>query len=394
MLCVEHKLAACVLLAGGCVEPSGRHQSWSPTIGTAEEDGDDDGGTDLDIEPIDESSSGAAGDIEEGGNEGFECTGDDAQECECIGLPGSVGVQFCEDGLWGKCMCNDAGTDDGGSTGSVEPTDDSGGEDDGTTGEPAPTEVCFPGADESYTTCFELAYFDPDAPPADYEYPDALGGDPNYRRPVAFIDLDAIDGTTAVAPNFTLQELAQAYKGRWGIVQPHAVESLQELRDLAGPLNVNSGYRSPAYNAEIGGAGYSRHMYGDGFDLDPVSVSIDELEALCVGGGGMLVEYETHVHCDWRDHAVAVEFFGPPDAAAPHEPELVATVESDGSALVTSIAGFDEGEPVRRWTARDADGRVLVIAAGRSFVPPRGTARVDVVVGRAVHASWVPGRIP
>jgi hypothetical protein len=391
MFCVGRKVAPFFLLAAGCVEPTGRgHQAWAPTVGAAEEEGDDDGESDLDIEPIDESST-FVGD-EEGGNEGFDCVGDDAQECECIGDPGSIGVQFCEDGLWGKCMCQVDPTAGGGSTGSVETGDEGseveGGEEE--TGEPAPTEVCFPGADDSYTTCFELTYFDPDAPPAGYEYPAALGGDANYRRPIAFIDLDSIDGTTAVAPNFLLQELAQAFKGRWAIVQPHAVESLQELRDLGGPLNVNSGYRSPAYNAEVGGAGYSRHMYGDGFDVDPVSVTIDELEALCVGGGGMLVEYETHVHCDWRDHAVAVEFFGPPDAAAPHEPELVATVEHDGTRLVTSVAGFDEGEPVRRWTARDAEGRVIVVAAGRSFVPPRGTARVEVVVGRVVHASWVP----
>jgi hypothetical protein len=381
-------VAAFVLFAG-CAESSGRpHNGWSPTVGGAE---DDDGGqTGLDIEPLD-SSSTFVGD-EEGGNEGFDCNGDDAQECDCLAQPGT-GVQFCEDGVWGECMCESAGSEGEGTTGTAGPSDESsevGGYDD-TTGEPAATEVCFPGADGSYDTCFTLHAMDPDAPAAGYEYPAALGGDPNYRRPIAFIDLEELDGTTNVAPNFTLEELAQAYKGRWAIVQPHAVESLQALREAAGPLNVNSGYRSPDYNADIGGAGYSRHMYGDGFDLDPVSVTVDALETLCESDGGVLVEYETHVHCDWRLDDVAVEFFGPPDAAAPVAPAFAASIERDGTRLVVHADGFDEGEPVRRWTAVDAHERVLTVFVGRSFIAPPGTVRVDVLVGRRASASIPTG---
>ena len=382
MGCVGRAVAASIVFAG-CAESSGRpHAAWTGTVA----DADDDAGpeTGLDIEHID-SSTTFVGD-EEGGNEGFDCTGDDAQECDCLEQPGT-GVQFCEDGVWGECMCESPDGD--GTTGGGEPGDESsdGGEPDDSTGSPAPTEVCFPGADESYGTCFALHAFDPDAPPAGYEYPAALGGDPNYRRPIAFIDLEELDGSTSVAPNFTLEELAQAYKGRWAIVQPHAIESLQALRDAAGPLNVNSGYRSPAYNADIGGAGYSRHMYGDGFDLDPTGVTIDQLEALCEGEGGVLVEYETHVHCDWRLDDVAIEFFGSPDAAAPVAPAFTASIERDGTRLHAPAEGFDEGEPVRRWIARDANDRVIVVSAGRSFVAPRGTARVDVTVGRRASAT-------
>jgi hypothetical protein len=387
---VGRAVAACVVFAG-CAEPGGRtHQTWSPTIGTASED--DDGGDDetgLDVDPIDETSVGPFVDEEEGGNEGFECNGDDAQECDCLAEPGT-GVQFCEDGVWGECMCNGSESDGGESTSASADDDGAPADDDGTTGAPAPTEVCFPGADESYSTCFDLVYIDPDAAPEGYEYPDALGGDANYRRPIAFIDLEAIDGSTSVAPNFALDELAQAFKGRWAIVQPHAVESLQALRDAAGAINVTSGYRSPAYNAEIGGAGYSRHMYGDGFDLAPVGVTIDELETLCEGEGGMLVEYETHVHCDWRAHDVAVEFFGPEDAAAPLPPAFAARIERDGASLRTSDEGFDEGEPARLWIAIDERGRTLAQSTGRAFVPPPDAFEVRVTVGRVASASLRP----
>jgi len=277
-----------------------------------------------------------------------------------------------------------------GGDGTTDGGDEAGAEDTG--GEPLPTEVCFPGEDESYTTCFPVHPFDPDAPPAGWEYPAALGGDPNYRRPIAFLDLEEIDGSTKIAPNFRLDEIAQIVKGRWAIVQPHAVESLQLLRDVAGVLNVNSGYRSPAYNADIGGATYSRHMYGDGFDLAPGGVTITQLEGQCEDFGGMLVEYETHVHCDWRFDDVEVAFFGPPDAAAPVEPGFAATLQRDGVGWIAPAEGFDEGEPVRRWVARDANGEVLARAVGRTFVPPAGTTRIEVGVGgRVVVEAWVDG---
>ena len=40
---------------------------------------------------------------------------------------------------------------------------------------------------------------------------------------------------------------------------------------------VNSGYRAPGYNLMIGGVNSSRHIYGDGFDLDPVDVPLATL---------------------------------------------------------------------------------------------------------------------
>lgn len=57
--------------------------------------------------------------------------------------------------------------------------------------------------------------------------------------------LEAIDQSGQITPNFTLEETAQVWKGRYAVVQPHAVAYLQDLRDMIGPIVVNSGYRSP-----------------------------------------------------------------------------------------------------------------------------------------------------
>src|SRR5690606_7813237 len=97
-----------------------------------------------------------------------------------------------------------------------------------------------------------------------YTYPAAYQGSANYRPPVAYLDLLAVEASERLAPNFTLGEVAQASKGRYAVVQPHAVAHMQAIRDQLGALTVNSGYRSPGYNSGIAGsATYSRHMYGD-----------------------------------------------------------------------------------------------------------------------------------
>lgn len=176
---------------------------------------------------------------------------------------------------------------------------------------PMPTagEACYPGASGDWSTCLPVVPIE-DVEEGGYVYPAGFGGNPNYRQPVAVIDLDAVDPLTQLSPDFTLGELAHRHKGRYAIVQPHAVASLQALRDEIGAISVNSGYRSPDYNASVGGAGLSRHMYGDGFDLDPLDVGLSTAESACVSLGGKLVEYDSHVHCDFRFDDPDEAFFG------------------------------------------------------------------------------------
>jgi hypothetical protein len=236
--------------------------------------------------------------------------------------------------------------------------------------------------------CLPLAF---PGNPSGYSYPAPLNG--NYRAPIAYLDLNAIDPATMLAPNFKLSELAQSHKGRYAVVQPHAVKRVQAIRDQAGALKVNSGYRSPSYNSGVGGAPKSRHMYGDGFDIDPVGISVNALEPICTNNAGTLIEYTSHVHCDWRNEAQDAKFFGAaallpgaPDDFAFDLPFRAWIVEHDGM-LTAPAEGFDEGEPVRRWTAFSQDREILAEHTGPEFVPPEGTAIVTVDVGRVVEAE-------
>ena len=379
---LKGRVCACLALAWscfGCADQDPVGMGWDPdrgSGGTAETEGDTEFET-TDPSGDDSTITGPEGDEEGGGDPTGTCNPGMERQCLCEdGL--HLGTEVCNDDgdAWGACECDDVGGSGG--------TGETGGD---ATGDVAPNQVCYPGADESGTTCFELHYVQPDG----YDYPPALNGNPNYRQPIAYIDLEEIDPSTMLAPNFRLDEFAEAFKGRYGIVQPHAVESVQLLRDDVGPIGVNSGYRPPEYNAGVGGATHSRHMYGDGFDLNPTAVGLSTLEAACTNRGGMLVEYNTHVHCDFRFDDASTEFFGA--AGAPTEVELpvfTASLDEQGADVYTAPAeGFDEGEPLRRWYAYDLDGELIEEAMGAVYVAPEHAARVRVVIGAQIELETV-----
>ncbi len=350
--------------------PTLRYVAWASLVGTAACAGGGPIGSDAWLPP---SADEVDGESSSGGSD--ESDGAADLEGEGEGFGDSSG----DDG---------GSTDDGGVTaapsseGGSDSTDDGG-------AQPPPTEACFPGPANDWTTCLPLHAFGPDEMPTGYAYPEALDGDANYRKPVAFIDLQEVAADTFLAPNFQLVEIAQIEKGRWAIVQPHAVASLQELRDALGAIGVNSGYRSPDYNLQIGGVTWSRHMYGDGFDLDPIDATLGSLEGQCTAIGGFLVEYDTHVHCDFRNDAVDEGFFGAAgEEPSPAEIAFEAEVVEHGDGVFTaSASGFDEGEPKRRWTAYDDDGEPIATAITSIFVAPPDAVEVEVVVGGVVTVS-------
>ena len=279
----------------------------------------------------------------------------------------------------GGTLCTGAGpVDDGGGNNGG---DDNGGDDNG--GGADANTVCFPGADNAGTTCLPLAF---PGKPSGYSYPAPLNA--NYRSPIAYLDLDAVDSATKLSPNFTLGEFASRSKGRYAVVQPHAIARMQDLRGQLGSISINSGYRSPGYNSSIGGANSSRHMFGDGFDFVGNNTTLTKAENACVNNGGFLVEYNSHVHCDWRNDDVNAGFFGA--VAVSGAADLVATgftaqLQHHEGTWYAPAEGFDEGEPMRRWRALDANGYVITETTGESFVAPVDAVRVEVTVGAVVE---------
>ena len=272
----------------------------------------------------------------------------------------------------------DPGTDDTGE-------DDTDTDTDPVDPEPTGDQVCYPGADWSYTMCFDLVEMTPDWS-ADYAYPEPYGGSDQYTAPVRFIDLESADAGAALAPNFVLSEFMALYKGRYGVAQVHLLESMQDLRDESGgPIYVNSAYRSPAYNATVGGVEHSRHMYGDSVDMTSGVLSLEALGALCdTLGADYVGYYETHIHCDWRGTPLDSAFYDNAGTAAMTEAETHASLVRSGPMWTAPASGFDEGEPLRIWEAHSAAGELLLRTTGRHFEPPPETDRVSVVVGGQV----------
>ena len=57
---------------------------------------------------------------------------------------------------------------------------------------------------------------------------------------------------------------------------------IDPLREKVGAIRVNSGYRTPAYNKQIGGATNSQHCKGEAVDIFPLEKDIDNVFALII----------------------------------------------------------------------------------------------------------------
>jgi hypothetical protein len=270
-----------VLLCGGglaCGDDVGG-MAWEPSAGMS-------------------GSSGASGETDEGdgssggGTAGGECEPGDVAPCLCPdGL--SLGDKHCEGGVFGACEC---GGEDA-STGDPMP--------------PLPAEVCYLGADRSGNTCLPLVPFYADLP-AGYEYPPGMRADGQDRPPLGLVDIQGVDPALLLAPNFALDELARLEVGRYAVLQPHAVASLQAMRDQVGSIRVHTGYLSPSANAAAGGDAYARYQYGDGFELSPNAATLAQLSAACVQAGGAVTQFADTLRCEWSAVPLDEAFFGPP----------------------------------------------------------------------------------
>lgn len=71
---------------------------------------------------------------------------------------------------------------------------------------------------------------------------------------------------------------------------------LENLRGQIGrPLTIVSGYRTRATNDSVGGAGDSRHLYGDAADIPEGYATVAQAEAAGAVGIGSLRGWAVHV---------------------------------------------------------------------------------------------------
>jgi hypothetical protein len=109
-----------------------------------------------------------------------------------------------------------------------------------------------------------------------------------------------------LSPHFTQWEFQCKHCGQMcpaGIAKA-LVDVLEDVRSAFGdqPVHINSGYRCPTHNAEVGGVEDSQHLEGTAADFTVEGTSPEAvygyLDPWHTGGLG---SYETFVHVDVRD---------------------------------------------------------------------------------------------
>lgn len=103
--------------------------------------------------------------------------------------------------------------------------------------------------------------------------------------------------------NFSLHEFACKCGCNTVMLHPDLLNKLQLLRNKVGKsLTINSGYRCPQHNKNVGGVKDSLHMKGQAVDIKLVNgLSVDTFAKLAeeIGFKG-IGKYNTFLHVDIR----------------------------------------------------------------------------------------------
>lgn len=102
--------------------------------------------------------------------------------------------------------------------------------------------------------------------------------------------------------NFNLKEFQCKCGCQTVKISSKLVNRLQALRDRVGvPFVINSGFRCPSHNANVGGAKNSYHVKGLACDIQcPKGYTVEEFAKLCFDFGFSVGAYPTFVHVDVR----------------------------------------------------------------------------------------------
>ena len=134
---------------------------------------------------------------------------------------------------------------------------------------------------------------------------DAL--EPEGEKPMVEINAysKAKDGGKKLSTNFAVKEFACKDGSDAVLVAPRLVMVLQSLRShFCAAVTINSGYRTPQYNARVGGVTDSQHCYGTAADIvvrgkTPAQVAAYARQLMPDWGG--VGVYDSFCHIDVRE---------------------------------------------------------------------------------------------
>lgn len=115
----------------------------------------------------------------------------------------------------------------------------------------------------------------------------------------------AKNGNQKLAENFKVKEFACKDGSDPIFISPDLVDVLQKIRTHFGKaVTITSAYRTTKHNKSVGGAAYSRHLYGMAADIKVKGIKPKDVaayaEKLLPNTGGIGI-YSTFVHVDVRE---------------------------------------------------------------------------------------------
>ena len=131
--------------------------------------------------------------------------------------------------------------------------------------------------------------------------------EPEGEKPMVEINAysKAKDGGKKLSTNFAVKEFACKDGSDAVLVAPRLVMVLQSIRSRFGvTVTINSGYRTPQYNAKVGGVAHSQHCYGTAADIvvrgkTPAQVAAYARQLMPDWGG--VGVYDSFCHIDVRE---------------------------------------------------------------------------------------------
>lgn len=133
--------------------------------------------------------------------------------------------------------------------------------------------------------------------------------EPKGERPMVEINgySKAKDGGKKLSANFTVKEFACKDGSDAVLTAPRLVMVLQSIRShFAAPVVIHSAYRTPQYNAKVGGAAHSQHCYGTAADISvkgqtPAAVAAYARQLMPDWGGVGVYAGQGFTHIDVRE---------------------------------------------------------------------------------------------
>ena len=133
--------------------------------------------------------------------------------------------------------------------------------------------------------------------------------EPEGEKPMVEINAysKAKDGNKKLSTHFKVKEFACKDGSDAVLVAPRLVMVLQSIRShFCAAVTIDSGYRTPQYNAKVGGVAHSQHCYGTAADITvkdqtPAAVAAYARELMPDWGGVGVYSQEGFTHIDVRE---------------------------------------------------------------------------------------------